>query len=129
VKTVDDAVRIVEQAQHPAGAVLVDALHLRRSGGSPADLAAVPTRRLPYAQLCDAPAGAGVAGRITSPDRITHRAAVSRRRTTAAPRTGRRDATRSSAVGGGARGSYGRTAGAGPRSACLRGSRSPTRPT
>jgi sugar phosphate isomerase/epimerase len=55
VKTIDDAVRIVEQAQHPAGAVLVDALHLRRSGGSPADLAAVPTRRLPYAQLCDAP--------------------------------------------------------------------------
>lgn len=55
VKTVHDAARIVERAQHPGAAVLVDALHLRRSGGSPADLAAVPPSRLPYAQLCDGP--------------------------------------------------------------------------
>jgi sugar phosphate isomerase/epimerase len=55
VKTVHDALRIVEQAEHPAGAVLVDALHLRRSGGSPADLATAAPQRLPYAQLCDGP--------------------------------------------------------------------------
>jgi sugar phosphate isomerase/epimerase len=55
VKTVHDALRIVERAEHPSGAVLVDALHLRRSGGSPADLATMPPQRLPYAQLCDAP--------------------------------------------------------------------------
>jgi sugar phosphate isomerase/epimerase len=55
VKTVHDALRIVERADHPSGAVLVDALHLRRSGGSPADLATIPPQRLPYAQLCDAP--------------------------------------------------------------------------
>jgi sugar phosphate isomerase/epimerase len=46
---------VVERAAHPAGSVLVDALHLRRSGGSPADLAALPPERLPYGQLCDAP--------------------------------------------------------------------------
>lgn len=56
VRTLADARRVLDRAGHPAGAVLVDALHLRRSGGAPADLAAVPARLLPYAQLCDAPA-------------------------------------------------------------------------
>lgn len=44
----------------PAGAgVLVDALHLHRSGGTPADVAAAVTAYgdacMPYVQLCDAP--------------------------------------------------------------------------
>jgi sugar phosphate isomerase/epimerase len=55
VPTLDAAVRIVRAAGHPAGSVLVDALHLRRSGGSPADLADVPAALLPYGQLCDGP--------------------------------------------------------------------------
>jgi sugar phosphate isomerase/epimerase len=55
VQTLDAAVRVVRRAGHPAGAVLVDALHLQRSGGSPADLAAVPRHLLPYGQLCDGP--------------------------------------------------------------------------
>lgn len=55
VQTLAAAVRIVQGAGHPAGAVLVDALHLRRSGGSPADLATVPADLLPYGQLCDGP--------------------------------------------------------------------------
>jgi sugar phosphate isomerase/epimerase len=55
VKTVHDAARIVERAEHPGGAVLVDALHLRRSGGSPADLASLTPQLLPYSQLCDVP--------------------------------------------------------------------------
>lgn len=55
VQTLAAAVRIVRAAGHPAGAVLVDALHLRRSGGSPADLAQVPDAFLPYGQLCDGP--------------------------------------------------------------------------
>jgi sugar phosphate isomerase/epimerase len=38
--------------------VLVDALHLSRSGGGPADVAAVPAERIAYVQLCDAPAKA-----------------------------------------------------------------------
>jgi sugar phosphate isomerase/epimerase len=37
-------------------AVLVDALHLRRSGESPADVAAVAPERIGYWQICDGPA-------------------------------------------------------------------------
>jgi sugar phosphate isomerase/epimerase len=55
VQTLDAAVRIVQRAGHPAGAVLVDALHLQRSGGTPAQLATVPPELLPYGQLCDGP--------------------------------------------------------------------------
>lgn len=56
VRTLADAVRVVERAGHPAGAVLVDALHLQRTGGSPGDLRGIAPSRLPYAQLCDGPA-------------------------------------------------------------------------
>jgi sugar phosphate isomerase/epimerase len=55
VKTLADAARIIDRVAHPAGAVLVDALHLQRSGGTPADVAALPPDRLPYVQLCDGP--------------------------------------------------------------------------
>lgn len=61
VPTVLDADRIVAAAGHPAGAVLVDPLHLARSGGTPADvapLAAAHPDRYPYLQLCDGPAAA-----------------------------------------------------------------------
>lgn len=59
VQTVEDADRIVAAAGHPAGAVLVDSLHLARSGGTPADVAALAAahpERYPYFQLCDGPA-------------------------------------------------------------------------
>jgi sugar phosphate isomerase/epimerase len=55
VKTIADAQRVLNRAGHPAGAILVDALHLQRSGGTPADVSAVAPERLPYAQLCDGP--------------------------------------------------------------------------
>jgi sugar phosphate isomerase/epimerase len=58
VATVQDADRIVSAAGYPIGAVLVDPLHLARSGGVPADvtpLAAAHPDRYPYLQLCDAP--------------------------------------------------------------------------
>ena len=55
VKTIADAERILDRAGHPAGAILVDALHLQRSGGTPADVSALAPERLPYAQLCDDP--------------------------------------------------------------------------
>lgn len=55
VQTLDAAVRIVGAAGHPAGCVLVDALHLRRSGGSPADLVGLDPNLLPYGQLSDGP--------------------------------------------------------------------------
>lgn len=47
-------------APHPTSVagVLIDNLHLSRSGGSVADLAAVDPARLPYLQIADAPAEA-----------------------------------------------------------------------
>jgi len=56
VRTLADALSVVQAAAHPAGAVLVDMLHLMRSGGAPADLSNVSPELLPYTQLCDAPA-------------------------------------------------------------------------
>jgi sugar phosphate isomerase/epimerase len=56
VASLPDAVRVVEAAGRPNGGALVDALHLSRTGGSPADLAGVPPGLIASAQLCDAPA-------------------------------------------------------------------------
>lgn len=57
-KTLGEAVDWVREMGPPFGGILVDPLHLARSGGSPADLGACPPEWLPYAQLCDAPAAA-----------------------------------------------------------------------
>lgn len=54
VGTLAQAEAVVRRADRPNGAILVDALHLSRSGGAPGDLAAVPRRFLRAAQLCDA---------------------------------------------------------------------------
>ena len=48
------ALEVVEAAARPNGGALVDALHLSRTGGTPADLQGVPAGRLRSAQLCDA---------------------------------------------------------------------------
>ena len=53
VGTLGEAVEIATAAD---AVVLVDALHLARSGGTPADLAAVAPERIGYLQICDAPA-------------------------------------------------------------------------
>lgn len=55
VKTIAAASAILRDVDHPAAALLIDALHLARSGGSAADVAALPRAWLSYAQLCDAP--------------------------------------------------------------------------
>jgi sugar phosphate isomerase/epimerase len=55
VKTLRDALAVLEAVRHPLGALLIDPIHLDRSGGSAADVAAVPRELLPYAQFCDAP--------------------------------------------------------------------------
>lgn len=62
VRTLAEAVSVVDDVGHPAGRLLVDALHLARSGGHPDDLAAVAPERLAFAQICDArarPPGSG----------------------------------------------------------------------
>ena len=56
IKTIHMARSVLEQVAHPLGALLIDPIHLDRSGGTAADIAAVPPHWLPYAQFCDAPA-------------------------------------------------------------------------
>lgn len=56
VKTLEQAVKFVGDAGRPNGGIVLDTLHLSRSGGSPAAVAKVPPELLVYVQLCDAPA-------------------------------------------------------------------------
>jgi sugar phosphate isomerase/epimerase len=56
VASLPDAARVVRSAGKPNGGVLVDALHLSRTGGVPADLRDVAPALIRSAQLCDAPA-------------------------------------------------------------------------
>ena len=67
VQTLPHAVAVLDAVDRPNGNVLIDNLHLARTGGSVADVAAVDPVRLPYVQLCDAPATApdDVAGLVT----------------------------------------------------------------
>lgn len=52
VATIHDGAALVAAAGKPNGAVLLDSVHLARSGGSPADIAGVPCKA---AQICDGP--------------------------------------------------------------------------
>lgn len=56
VHSMADALAIIAGADDPAAALLIDPLHLARTGGTPEDVARLPRHLLPYAQLCDAPA-------------------------------------------------------------------------
>jgi sugar phosphate isomerase/epimerase len=58
VRSLAEAVEVVTRAAHPLGAVLVDSLHLTRTGGRPDDLALVPEGLLPYIQVCDSASAA-----------------------------------------------------------------------
>jgi sugar phosphate isomerase/epimerase len=54
IGTLAAAVSVVVEAGYANGAVLIDTLHLARSGGTPADLAGIELRLLPYLQIADA---------------------------------------------------------------------------
>jgi len=56
VRNLGQGVRIASNAAQANGGVLIDPIHFDRGGNVPADIAAVPTSMLHYAQLCDAPA-------------------------------------------------------------------------
>ncbi len=56
VKTIHMARAILASVEGDAKALLVDTLHWARSGGSAADLKAIPREWLSYCQPCDAPA-------------------------------------------------------------------------
>lgn len=60
VKTLSQALRIVEATGRDNVGIVVDALHLWRSGGSPQDVANAPADRVFAVQLCDGP--------LTAPD-------------------------------------------------------------
>lgn len=54
VRSLEGALRVVRSAAQTNGSLLVDALHLSRSGGGPADVAALRGGDMGYIQLCDA---------------------------------------------------------------------------
>jgi len=51
IKTVDDALDVVNAVDHPAGGILVDPFHHERVGHDPDKIREIPTRWLSYAQL------------------------------------------------------------------------------
>ena len=55
VKTLQQASAILRAMDSPMAGLLIDPLHWTRSGGTIADVAAIPPAWLSYAQLCDAP--------------------------------------------------------------------------
>ncbi|MCR9279514.1 MAG: sugar phosphate isomerase/epimerase [Pseudomonadaceae bacterium] len=53
VRSLASAAEIVRRADHPAAGILIDSLHLQRSGESARDVAAIDPTWLPYSQVCD----------------------------------------------------------------------------
>ncbi len=68
-RSVADAHRVVATAAQPNAGVLIDALHLSRSGGHPDDLRTLDPAWLSYCQICDARAA-----RPVSVDALRHEA-------------------------------------------------------
>lgn len=64
VRTLGQALELLAAVGRPNLGVLVDALHLHRSGGDRSQLATIPNGRLAYAQLCDAPNRAPAPGAL-----------------------------------------------------------------
>jgi len=58
IRDLPQATAVLDAVDRPNASVLIDNLHLARTGGTVADVAAVDPARLPYVQLCDAPASA-----------------------------------------------------------------------
>ena len=54
IRTVHDALRLVEAAGHPAGGIVVDVWHVERAGTPPDELAALPLPRIVGVELDDA---------------------------------------------------------------------------
>lgn len=55
MKSLADALRVIGKVHHPNARILIDALHLARSGGTPQDVAKVDPAWIAYVHLCDAP--------------------------------------------------------------------------
>ncbi|MBI5090039.1 MAG: sugar phosphate isomerase/epimerase [Actinobacteria bacterium] len=70
--TITDAMRVVEATGDETIGVLVDPLHLQRSGSAPSALDGIDRSRLPYLQLCDAPLTAPAGGIESLIDEARH---------------------------------------------------------
>jgi sugar phosphate isomerase/epimerase len=55
VKNLRQAMAVLDSVAHPLRALLIDPIHVDRSGTTADEIAAVPRELLPYAQFCDAP--------------------------------------------------------------------------
>ncbi|MBB4858391.1 sugar phosphate isomerase/epimerase [Novosphingobium chloroacetimidivorans] len=55
VRDLRAALAVIERVAHPTAAVLVDPIHVDRSGTTVAEVAAIDPALLSYAQFCDAP--------------------------------------------------------------------------
>ncbi|QJB70208.1 sugar phosphate isomerase/epimerase family protein [Parasphingorhabdus halotolerans] len=53
VQSMDDALSIIQRADHSAAALLIDTIHFQRAGHQPNELENVDPRLLPYSQICD----------------------------------------------------------------------------
>ena len=56
VKDLQAALGLLDRIDHPLKALLIDPIHVDRSGSSIAEIAKLDPALLPYAQFCDAPA-------------------------------------------------------------------------
>lgn len=56
VKNLEMALAVLDDVAHPLRALLIDPIHVDRSGSAIEAIAQVPPSLLPYAQFCDAPA-------------------------------------------------------------------------
>ncbi len=56
VKDLSMALAVLDEVAHPLRALLIDPIHVDRSGSSILEIAAIAEALLPYAQFCDAPA-------------------------------------------------------------------------
>ena len=65
LRTLAEAVNVVNRVNCPNAGINIDALHLVRSGGNPSDIAKVDHKLINYAQICDGPA-------TTTPDMAMH---------------------------------------------------------
>lgn len=55
VPDIPTALTVIDKVGHPNLGMIVDTMHVARSGASAADLAALPAELVGYIQLCDAP--------------------------------------------------------------------------
>lgn len=58
VRSLQEALDVLDRLQHPAACIALDALHFFRNGGQPALLRSVARERIGYLQLCDGPLAA-----------------------------------------------------------------------